>query len=144
MIVAVLAAIAGLVAVLIATHHPYAGLEPPAAPEPEWDPLPAPNDVARPDFPLAFPGYDPASVEAAIEALLVAYEELYAAAAPEARERAHRAAARRRGRGPPAPPERKEPPHAALPAAGGSPMGPPDLDEALRAAAALDAIARSQ
>lgn len=66
---------------------------------PEWL-LPSPVDVRRARFPLALQGYDPAHVDAYLDALATAYEELYFAAGPLAVARAReRLATRRLDRG---------------------------------------------
>lgn len=71
-----------------------------AGTRPSWTGLPEPSDLARVSFPSAWSGYDPASVDVHFEAVLRAYEELWAAAPPEVRERA-----RRRAEGRPEPEE---------------------------------------
>jgi hypothetical protein len=148
MVVAVIAGLVGLLTVIVAFYRQDAVLDPPAEPGPDWEPLPAPNDVARPAFPVAFPGYDPAVVDATIEALLVAYEELWAAAGPDARERARRGATRRRGvaddGGALPRPEAGTPPAlpAVQPPARATAPGRDHVPEALRAAAALAILRR--
>jgi hypothetical protein len=154
MVVAVIAGVIGLLTVLLACYRQDATLDPPRDPDPGWEPLPAPNDVARPTFPAAFPGYDPAAVDATVEALLVAYEELWAAAPPDVRERARRSAARRRGVEAPAPappPGETEPPAMRARAEGAPVLAPQQAEpglghvpEARRAAAALGVLARAQ
>lgn len=102
---------------------------------PDWDPLPAPVDVSRVEFPLAFPGYDPATVEVTLETLNDAYADLLAVAPPAVVERARRRAALRAGR---EPAEAATVPPAPVP---WSPVtGRIDDREALRAEAALAAV----
>ncbi len=86
----------GLAAVLIALYRdePLPVTKPAL---PEWDLLPTPSEVARGEFGLAFPGYDPASVEIHFDLLRRAYDDLYAAATPEVLERAQRRAHLRAG-----------------------------------------------
>lgn len=55
--------------------------------EPAWL-IPSPVEVRKTQFPLAFRGYDPVHVDIYVDALAAAYEELYAAAGPEAVENA--------------------------------------------------------
>lgn len=86
----------GLVTVLLAVYRD-AALDAPRPAVPEWDLLPMPADVARIDFPLAIPGYDPASVETHLEVLRRAYEDVVAVAPPEVLARARRRAAERAG-----------------------------------------------
>jgi DivIVA domain-containing protein len=149
MVVAVIAGLVGLVTVVVAFYRQDALLDPPRDPEPDWGPLPTPNDVARPTFPVAFPGYDPAAVDATLEALVIAYEELWTAAGPDARERARRAASRRRGGDAPAPlpPAEAVAAQPAVPAAHALAHPVPGrghVPEALRAAAALAILRRAQ
>ncbi|MGH8904821.1 MAG: hypothetical protein ACRDYA_24840 [Egibacteraceae bacterium] len=79
MLVAFIACLAGLVVVLVALARD----EPPARQAPPT--LPA---SARLDFPLASPGYDPAAVEAYLEAVACALADLLSVAPPEIIERA--------------------------------------------------------
>lgn len=139
MVVALVAGVLGFCTVVVAWYREDAVLERAPAFDPGFGPLPAPNDVARPSFPIAFQGYDPAAVDATLDALLVAYEELYVAAGPETRDRARRGAARRRGQAADAPTTAP----ATDPGADAQPIaaaGSPAVVEALRAAAALGAI----
>ncbi|HWH31277.1 MAG TPA: hypothetical protein VNU01_01255 [Egibacteraceae bacterium] len=75
-----------------------------AGARPAWQGLPEPADLARTSFPQALAGYDPASVDVHFERMLRAYEDLWAVASPELRERARMRAASRSG----APPEQAE------------------------------------
>lgn len=93
--VAIAAGVIGLIVVLVAFYRdaPVAEQRPVA---PDWDLLPDPGEVARTEFPLAFPGYDPATVEFHFDLLTRAYSDLLASATPEVIARArHRAAVRR-------------------------------------------------
>lgn len=91
---------------------------------PAWTGLPEPSDLARVEFPLAFPGYDPASVEVTYEAVVRAYEDLWAVTPQDVRQRARSRVATREGRpaGQDAPVD-LSPPAATVPA-------PPELGEA--------------
>lgn len=64
---------------------------------PAWRGLPDPADLARVSFPSALSGYDPASVDVHFESVLRAYEDLWAVATPEIRERARMRAEARDG-----------------------------------------------
>lgn len=143
MIVAVLAALAGLATVLVALYRDDAVVAPPAPAAPEWDPLPAPADLGRVDFPLSVPGYEPATVDVAFESLARAYADLLAEAPPAVRARAHRRASLRLGLDPsPAPPHVLGGASAAEDS--GSYLGDhTDPLEALRVAAALATLDRS-
>lgn len=136
--VAIVASLLGLVAVLVAYYR-----DPPLAERrvvlPDWDLLPDPADLARVEFPIAVPGYDPATVEFHFDLVTRAYADLLAAATPDVISRARHRAAVRQGLDPdqlPPPPTRAvdQPPvqtALAAPTAEG-------LDaEALRAEAAL-------
>lgn len=69
----------GLAAVLLAVYRDRAVLaDGPAVPT--WDALPAPADLGNAAFPLAVPGYDPASVDLHLDRLRRAYTDLYEAA----------------------------------------------------------------
>ncbi|HWB72447.1 MAG TPA: DivIVA domain-containing protein [Egibacteraceae bacterium] len=94
--VAVLLCLVGLAVVLVvlARDEP---VDVPGPQAPDWDLLPTPADVARVEFPLSLPGYDPATVEVYLDALAGAYEDLLAVATPEVLARARRRAALRRG-----------------------------------------------
>ncbi len=62
---------------------------------PEWL-LPSPAQIRHTRIPLTFQGYDPDVVDATLDAIAEAYEELYLAAGPTAIARAeHRLAVRR-------------------------------------------------
>jgi hypothetical protein len=92
--VAIVASLLGLVAVLVAYYR-----DPPMAERrvqaPDWDVLPDPGDLARVEFPIAVPGYDPATVEFHFDLVTRAYGDLLAVAPPEVIARArHRAAVR--------------------------------------------------
>ena len=143
--VAIAASLLGLIVVLFAFYRdpPVAGrtLEPP-----HWGLLPDPSDVARTEFPLSFPGYEPAAVEFSFDLLTRAYADLLAVAPPDVIARARHRAALRRGIALPddeipAPP----PPSGVSPAADHvpqrsslAPLSPEATDaEALRAEAAL-------
>jgi len=86
----------GLVSVLVAVYRDSA-LDTGAPVGPAWEPLPMPSDIARFEFPMSVPGYDPASVELHLETLRRAYEDLVAVAPPEVLARARRRAAERAG-----------------------------------------------
>lgn len=93
--VAIAATIAGLIVVLIA-YYRDAPVEASTLRQPDWDLLPDPSDVARTEFPLAIPGYEPATVEFHFDMLTRAYADLLASATPEVIARArHRASVRR-------------------------------------------------
>ena len=93
--VAIAATIAGLIVVLVA-YYRDAPVEASTLRQPDWDLLPDPSDVARTEFPLAIPGYEPATVEFHFDILTRAYADLLASATPEVIARArHRAAVRR-------------------------------------------------
>jgi hypothetical protein len=97
MLLAVVVCALGLAVVLFAVYRDEP-LEPPQPALPDWDPLPSPVEVAHGEFPLAFPGYDPASVEVYFDQLRRAYDDLYAVAPPEVIERARQRALLRAGR----------------------------------------------
>lgn len=99
--VAVLVTLLGVVTVVVAllrdepmTPRGAAGARP------AWRGLPDPADLARVSFPLALSGYDPASVDVHFESVLRAYEDLWAVATPEIRDRARMRAEARDGRPP--------------------------------------------
>lgn len=135
MAVAIVASLLGLLAVLLAYYR-----DPPLAQRgirtPDWDVLPDPAEVARLEFPIAIPGYDPATVELHFDLLNRAYADLLAAAPPEIIARARHRAAVRRGIDPDAIPVRspaRPPSDTAL-----TPIVAEHADaEALRAEAAL-------
>ena len=87
MTVAVVASLVGLVTVLVALarDRPLEAVEPAG---PDWTSLPAPDEVTRVAFPLAFPGYDPAHVEAHLDAIRRAYEDVLEVVPTEVLERA--------------------------------------------------------
>jgi hypothetical protein len=115
---------------------------PPAAREPPFAGLPSPADLARLELPSAAFGYDPAAVELTLDVVRRAYAELWTAAGEAARWRAARTLAADASAVPPSP----------LPAGGGhlavaaldstltTADAEPELDEALRAEAALAAL----
>jgi hypothetical protein len=136
--VAIVASLLGLVAVLVAYYR-----DPPMAERrveaPDWDVLPDPGDLARVEFPIAVPGYDPATVEFHFDLVTRAYGDLLAVAPPEIVARARHRAAVRLGLDPdaiPPPPTRavEQPPGTALSIAV---AGEGADAEALRAEAAL-------
>lgn len=96
MLLAVVACVLGLAVVLYALYQDEP-LVPAGPAAPEWDPLPTPSDVVRSEFRLAYPGYDPASVETHLDVLRRAYADLYAVAPQEVLERARRRAELRTG-----------------------------------------------
>src|SRR5688500_2596780 len=134
---AIAASLIGLVVVLVAFYRD-APVEERGVQQPEWDLLPDPAEVARVEFPLAVPGYEPAAVELHFDLLTRAYADLLAAATPEVIARARHRAAVRRGIDPdtlPVTPAVEPPPadDTAL-----APLTPEAEDvEALRAEAAL-------
>lgn len=155
MLVAVLAALVGLAAVLWALYSGQAELRLASPSAPDWDLLPTPGELARVEFPMSLPGYDPATVELTFEALSRVYADLLAAADPATLSRARARAALRRGLDPTpvapdaagAAPEWPDP--AGLPDAGtpgfGTVLDLEDPDaEALRCAAALGLVAQRQ
>ena len=145
--VAITASLIGLVVVLIAFYRD-APLTERRLDAPGWDLLPDPSEVARTEFPLAFPGYDPAAVEFHFDLLTRAYADLLAEAPPDVVAKARHRAAMRRGldvpdEQPVAPSPRPAPAAAAAasPPAEATSLAPlpgegDDL-EALRAEAAL-------
>lgn len=100
--VAIAASVLGLITVLVAFYRDEPLQERRLA-EPDWGLLPDPGDLARVEFPLAFPGYDPATVEFHFELVTRAYGDLLAASTPEVIGRARHRAALRRGLEPDAP-----------------------------------------
>ena len=136
--VAIVASLLGLVAVLVAYYR-----DPPLAERgvrlPDWDVLPDPGDLARVEFPVAVPGYDPATVEFHFDLVTRAYADLLAAATPEVITRARHRAAVRLGLDPellPPPTTRAAEPPTAHTALAAAPDEGADA-EALRAEAAL-------
>jgi hypothetical protein len=99
MMFAVVLCLLGLALVLVAVYRDEA-MDAPGPALPEWEPVPSPSEVGRSDFPLAFPGYDPASVEVHLDLLRRAYTDLYEVTTPELRERARQRALLRSGRDP--------------------------------------------
>ena len=97
MTVAVVASLVGLLAVVVALakDRPLDAL-PPAGPA--WDTLPSPDDVTRVTFPLAVPGYDPVHVEAHLDAVRRAYEDVLDVLPADVLERARFRSAMRAGR----------------------------------------------
>lgn len=63
---------------------------------PEWA-VPRPQDVRLVRFPVVWQGYDPETVDLALDALFESYEELYFAAGPRAIREARENLAVRRG-----------------------------------------------
>lgn len=145
MVVAVLVSVLGLVTVVVALFRD-APLGMPPAPQADWDLLPTPSDVSRVEFPVSFPGYDPATVETTFEALRAVYADLLAAATPEVLARARQRSALRQGL--PVPAAAAEPVigHGGVLPGPPPPQVPPadflhaDEREALRAVAALAPI----
>lgn len=111
---------------------------------PAWQGLPEPADLARTSFPQALMGYDPASVDVHFEQVLRAYEDLWAVAPPELRERARMRAASRSGAPGEQAGEQADTPPADDAVAAAAVPEPPDLGEtdadALAAEAALARI----
>jgi DivIVA domain-containing protein len=151
MLVGALAAVVGLAAVLFALYRD-GEIETREVTKPDWDLLPTPADVARVEFPLSFPGYDPASVELHLDLLRRAYADLLAVCPPEVVNRARQRAADRAG----VDIEDSEPPPTALtedPDAEPQPVdafaespgaGAPGADqEALRLEAAMSHVERA-
>ena len=94
--VAIAASLLGLITVLIAFYRDEPVAHRPLV-APDWGLLPDPGELSRLEFPLAFSGYDPASVEFHFDLLARAYADLYAAATPEVIGRARHRAALRHG-----------------------------------------------
>lgn len=146
MTVAIVAGVLGLIAVLVAYYRDAPGKEQGVV-APAWDLLPDPSDVARTEFPMAVPGYEPATVEMHFDLLTRAYADLLASAPPEVIARARHRAAVRQGIEPPEEPQETR--AAPAPAAVAAPPLPPRRStlaplssegadaEALRAEAAL-------
>ncbi|MDX1659035.1 MAG: DivIVA domain-containing protein [Nitriliruptorales bacterium] len=114
----VLALVAGTVVVLLRDGEVPRG----EARRPEWL-LPTPADLREPRFGFAWQGYDPAEVDALLDAAAVAYEELVLAAGPGALSQAEARVASRRGR------EHEIVPPAAEDLDGGSPASPSQGDD---------------
>jgi DivIVA domain-containing protein len=89
-----------LAAVLVAVYldEPVADSGPSG---PVWDLLPTPSEVARVEFPMSYPGYDPASVDLHLDAVARVYADLLALTPGEIQQRAARRVAERTGRPPP-------------------------------------------
>lgn len=96
MLVAIAMGVLGLLVVVVAYYRDEP-IERRRDVRPEWPLLPAPSDIVRTEFPLSFPGYDPATVEYHLEMLSRSYSDLMAAATPEVLTRARHRAALRRG-----------------------------------------------
>jgi hypothetical protein len=94
--VAITASVLGLLVVLIAFYRD-APLEERRVVAPNWGLLPDPAEVARTEFPLSFPGYDPATVEFHFDTLTRAYGDLLAVAPADVVAKARRRAALRGG-----------------------------------------------
>ena len=139
--VAIAASLIGLIVVLVAYYRDPPVLERSLDPG-HWDLLPDPSEVARTEFPLAFPGYEPATVEFHFDLLTRAYADLLAVAPPDVIARARSRAALRRGI---ELPDDETPPPVSYTAGAPTPPGtslvpltPEGADiEALRAEAAL-------
>lgn len=69
-----------------------------AGQRPQWRGAPEPADFARVTFPMSTRGYDPATVDVHMEAMLRAYEDLWTVAGDEVRRRAAMRAEARAGR----------------------------------------------
>lgn len=141
MTVAIIAGVVGLAAVLVAFYR-----DPPVEEhrvrDPDWDLLPDPGDVARTEFPMAMPGYEPATVELHFDMLTRAYADLLACATPEVLARARHRAAVRRGIEPPGDGDPRGTPGRAAPrraprSTPASPSAQGEDDDALAAEAAL-------
>jgi hypothetical protein len=87
----------GCAVVTLVAYYTDPPIDPQRTVPPRWDVLPDPADVARAQFPLAMPGYHPATVEMHYEAVGRAYADLLAAAPPEAIAAARQRAALRMG-----------------------------------------------
>jgi hypothetical protein len=103
----------------------------------DWGLLPDRSDLARMEFGLRVPGYDPATVDAAFDALAAVYADLLDCADEATRRRARRRIAQRLGREADLVPATADGPTRALPTHAHA-----TNEEALLAAAALDVIAR--
>jgi hypothetical protein len=152
-IVVAVIAVAGLLVVLLALQRD-AEIDLPAPQAPDWGPLPTRSDLAHTEFPLRVPGYDPASVDLAFDALADSYADLLAEADRATIARARRRAELRLGRDDD---DRRAAPADGLgtaleaadpssePAAAAG-LGPPTAAEltrdALRTEVALDALRR--
>ena len=142
--VAIAASVIGLIIVLVAFYRD-APIADQRVLQPDWDLLPDPSDVARTEFPLAFPGYEPATVEFHFDLLTRAYSDLLVSATPEVIARARHRAAVRRGvelpsepDGPPTPAPAPTPAVAPAQRSTLAPLSGEGADaEALRAEAAL-------
>lgn len=88
--------VGGLVVTLV-TLLAGGHVHPPGPLEPAWL-VPTPAEARSPRFPLAWRGYDPASVDVFVNALAAAYEELYELAGPDTVAHARRGLARRLAR----------------------------------------------
>jgi hypothetical protein len=89
LLVAAALALVGLAVVAVALWRDD-DVDAPGPGAPDWDPLPLPGDLARIDFGLRVPGYDPATVDVTFDALVAAYADLLAEADPATRDRARR------------------------------------------------------
>jgi hypothetical protein len=139
--VAIVASLLGLAAVLIA-YYRDAPIAQRSLRAPEWDLLPDPAEVARVEFPVAVPGYDPASVELHFDLLTRAYADLLAAATPEVISRARHRVAVRRGLDPDVSPPTAPAVIRPVTETALMPMEPESANaEALRAEAALAELA---
>lgn len=133
MAVAIAVSVLGLLVVLVVFYRDTA-LDERAPAEPDWELLPTPSEITRVEFPLAFPGYDPATVELHLDRLARAYGDLLAVAPADVVARARQRAAVRAGGE-----SRAEDGHAVGADSALAPLTPlprPD-EEALRTEAAL-------
>ncbi len=117
MLLAAVVVLAGMAVVLWALYgEPLP--EPVAATPMGWGSvLPTPADIGRAAFPTVLRGYDPATVDAHLDAAARAYADLLAAAPPEVVARARERAATRLGLPPPTPVFAPPTPVLAMPAA---------------------------
>jgi DivIVA domain-containing protein len=142
MIVASVACLVGLLVTLVALAR-----DGPLAPRTRVPPalpvMPTAADITHVDFPMAWPGYDPAAVDLHLEAVAKAWSELMAATPREIVERAERLAALRASipfaKEEPEPPAPREAPPSTL--AGTDPEAP---GEALRTHAALELLSTAR
>jgi DivIVA domain-containing protein len=136
MLVAAVVALIGLAVVCWALYAEQP-LAPPGPSAPEWAGVPTPADIVRADFPMAFPGYDPASVETHLDAVARAYGDLVAVAPSEVLERARRRTLVRLGLA-----DHADDDTLARPTTASTLVGADAADdrEALRAAAALGVL----
>lgn len=123
MLVVAVACAVGLAAVLVVLYRdePLPARRTAA----DWGPLPSHAEVIGTTFPLSFRGYEPGTVDAHLERLRQAYDDLLAVAPPDVIARARERAAQRRAQA--APPEEDddgvEPRDHVPPAARDEPRG---------------------